>query len=525
MASLLKSLALFKKNKDKPPLAAGSGGAIRGIKHVIVVPIPGDSSITTRSRLLDRLVKMVGDPDISGPKLTGALISILSLFVESPGQLIQRITDDPDISIKLVEVIQSDKTQSGLTFASRGTNMDDEADRYFTYDEPNDGEERQSYWFENREIQDIEVQDPEGFNMILATILAQIWILLAKAVTAPDTAADSELRRWVKYTQQRRVIGEFRLDKGWLDIVRNRIAEDLSLRRFMVALILDIKRTPGNKPRIAEMICDIDTYIVEAGLASFILTIKFGIETMYPALGLHEFAGELSTIESLMNLYQQMGELAPYMVILENSIQNKFSAGAYPLLWSYAMGVGVELENSMGGLNFGRSYFDPAYFRLGQEMVRRSAGKVSSNLASELGITEEEARLVSEIAAYTGDDRNNRTSGPKQAQVSFLRTDQGNETQHNASKKDEARAPQVRKENRTSSKSDGYRGDTDREPASPSVKTLIDVETTPETDTDPLGSKKSAEALIRLQAMASILEDSILGNDSPRAYNDKDLLS
>nr|AYR16876.1 nucleoprotein [Morbillivirus ceti] len=522
MATLLRSLALFKRNKDRTPIIAGSGGAIRGIKHVIIVPVPGDSSITTRSRLLDRLVRLAGDPYISGPKLTGVMISILSLFVESPSQLIQRITDDPDVSIRLVEVVQSEKSLSGLTFASRGANMEDEADDYFSIQAAGEGDTRGTNWFENKEIVDIEVQDPEEFNILLASILAQIWILLAKAVTAPDTAADSEMRRWIKYTQQRRVVGEFRLDKGWLDAVRNRIAEDLSLRRFMVALILDIKRTPGNKPRIAEMICDIDTYIVEAGLASFILTIKFGIETMYPALGLHEFSGELTTIESLMNLYQQMGETAPYMVILENSIQNKFSAGSYPLLWSYAMGVGVELENSMGGLNFGRSYFDPAYFRLGQEMVRRSAGKVSSSLAAELGITAEDAKLVSEIAAQANDDRANRAIGPRQNQISFLHPDRG-----------ESSAPgNIPSANEGDGSTRMRRGGNNAIPRGTSIdqistslsKDTPDIDGQSDNADDPVGTQKSAEALARMRAMAKLLENQSSHDTTAHVYNDKDLL-
>lgn len=523
MASLLKTLSLFKKNRDQAPIASGSGGALRGIKHIVIVPIPGDPTIETRSRLLDRLVKIVGDYNVSGPKQTGALIGMLSLFVESPGQLIQRIVDDPDISIKLVEVIPSDGSRSGLTFASRGANLDAEADQYFVGGGTQPDERQEQNWFENHEIQSIEIGDAEYFNIILASILAQVWILLAKAVTAPDTAADSEMRRWVKYVQQRRVVGEFRMSRQWLDSVRARIADDLSLRRFMVALILDIKRSPGTKPRIAEMICDIDNYVVEAGLASFILTIKFGIETMYPALGLHEFAGELTTIESLMNLYQRMGETAPYMVILENSIQNKFSAGSYPLLWSYAMGVGVELENSMGGLNFGRTYFDPAYFRLGQEMVRRSAGKVSSSFAAELGISKEDAQLVSEIATKATDERASRTAGVKQTQISFLHNEssgrggQSGETLivENRQKKPKKRVqppPELEDSGRDPDDAPPDKDDNQRTDESPDQE-------------DASYDEKSAEALVKMRLMARLLGRSDSDFTTLHTYNDKNLLN
>lgn len=523
MASLLKNLALFKKSRDQPPVASGAGGALRGIKNTVVVPIPGDSDIRTRARLLDRLVRLIGDPWITGPKLTGVLIGILSLFVESPGQLIQRIVDDPDISIRLVEVIISDEANCGVTFASRGAKLDNEADKFFDVGVIRGKDEAPLGWFEDQEIETIEVNDAEYFNILLASILAQIWILLAKAVTAPDTAADSEMRRWVKYMQQRRVFAEFRMSKTWLDTIRNRIAEDLSLRRFMIALILDIKRSPGTKPRIAEMICDIDNYIVEAGLASFILTIKFGIETMYPALALHEFAGELTTIESLMVLYQRMGETAPYMVILENSIQNKFSAGSYPLLWSYAMGIGVELESSMGGLNFGRSYFDPAYFRLGQEMVRRSAGKVSSVFASELGITKEDAALVSEIASRTTDDRTGKAPGVRQSQISFLHSDKADRRDSGApGNRAKLEKPPALKSQTQPPTGDSGRAEAPIQDSNP-VESSDDMPPL-EGGNDP-DDERSLAAIAQMRIMAKLLGRATEDDASPRTYNDRDLLA
>nr|QDA18217.1 nucleoprotein N [Feline morbillivirus] len=397
MSSLLRSPAASKRHREQPTAPSGSGGTIKGLKNTIIVPVPGDTVISTRSNLLFRLVYIIGNPDTPLSTSTGAIISLLTLFVESPGQLIQRIADDPDAVFKLVEVVPEVGNPGELTFASRGINLDKQAQQYFKLAEKNDQGYYISLGFENPPNDDDITSSPEIFNYILASVLAQVWILLAKAVTAPDTAAEAENRRWIKLMQQRRVDGELRLSKGWLDLVRNKIASDITIRRFMVALVLDIKRSPGTRPRIAEMICDIDNYVVEAGLASFLLTIKFGIETRYPALALHEFSGELATIEGLMKLYQSMGEMAPYMVILENSIQTRFSAGSYPLLWSYAMGVGVELERSMGGLNFTRSFFDPTYFRLGQEMVRRSSGMVNSSFARELGLSEHETQLVSQI--------------------------------------------------------------------------------------------------------------------------------
>ncbi|AIF74186.1 nucleocapsid protein, partial [Bat paramyxovirus] len=232
------------------------------------------------------------------------------------------------------------------------------------------------------------VRTTEEFQIAIMTVTLQVWILLTKAVTAPDTARESETRRWIKYLQQKRAYADYQLKPRWLEVARTRMAEDISVRRLMVEILIEVGKMSGSKGRIVEIIADIGNYIAETGMAGFHLTIKYGIETRYPALALNEFQSDLTTILQLMKLYQEQGDRAPYLVILEDAVQTKFSPGNYPLLWSYAMGVGTAIDKSMGHLNYHRPYFEAAFFKLGQDVVNHLEGSVDTKIAAELGLSE-----------------------------------------------------------------------------------------------------------------------------------------
>ncbi|AAF63741.2 nucleocapsid protein [Salem virus] len=421
MSTVLSTLKASKHGKLTRVEAATSGIHMLGLKSSLLIPVPGVKGINLRWKLLLKLLRIISNSKSSSSIVTGAIMCVLVLFAESPGALIQRIVDDPDVSIRLVDVIEDKDGE--LTFASRGLDLAGKANDYFALGRRYYAGEELKSPFLNPDRIPREIEDPDEFNLILASVCTQIWTLLAKAVTAPATAQDSEDRRWTKYTQQRRVHSDIRLSKEWTDTVRAKISQSLSLRRFMVNLMIEVKKTPGHKPRLAELIIDVDNYIEEAGLAGFILTVKYAIDTKYPAIALHEFQGELTTLEHLMKLYLEMGQHAPYMVILENSLQNKFSPGNYPLIWSYAIGVGVELEKSMAGLNYNRPYFDMSYFRLGQEMVRRFAGVVSHRVAEELNISEEEREILKEVSRAAGTHKSTTKEGPRQSSLGYLGTD------------------------------------------------------------------------------------------------------
>ncbi|UQM99541.1 nucleocapsid protein [Gierle apodemus virus] len=421
MSSIFSTLRDFKKSKLQLSRPSGAGALLTGVKSTVIVPVPGNDTVRLRWDMVQLLIRIIWNPRAPLSVVTGAMMSLLSLFVENPSALIQRVVDDPDINIKLVEIVY-DRNEE-LVFASRGADLTQQSREYMSYAIDDLGDTTDTSPFEDPMGVMRFIEDPDQFSQALGSILCQTWILLPKAVTAPDTASESEHRRWVKYVQQRRVVAAYALTKTWLDITRDRIAQSLSIRRFMVNLMIDTKHSPGSRPRIAELICDISNYVEETGLAGFMLTLKFGIETAYPALALREFASELSTLQELMILYKELGDTAPYMVLLEASIQNKFSPGNYPLIWSYSMGVGVQLERSVGALNYTRPYLDYPYFRLGQEMVRRAAGTVNKATAIDIGITEEDRVALQEAIGIAAVQGNEPTRIGHASNVSYMRVE------------------------------------------------------------------------------------------------------
>ncbi|UOL48911.1 nucleocapsid protein [Wufeng Typhlomys cinereus jeilongvirus 1] len=390
MSKLNDALNEFRDFKTHAPTRGILGGTFDGLKRRVVVLIPNTTDIEERWNITLLLLALAWSNISSGSVITGALLSLLTMFSENPISLVRILGDDPDINVQVFEVTNADRGRPEI--AARGADYRDVAEDYKrAFDSGPKGRGYVSPFSNERDRPDTErVRSAEGFQVAVSSIIIQIWTLLAKAVTAPDTARASENRRWLKFTQQRRVSETFRLVPEWLDVARTRIAEDISIRRFMVEVLVDIRSTPGTKSRLIEMIADIGNYIQEAGLAGFFLTIKFGIETKYPALALNEFQSDLSTVLSLMKLYKSIGEKAPFMVLLEESIQTKFAPGNYPLLWSYAMGVGSVLDPALGNLNFHRGYVATAYFHLGQEIVGQMSGNVDTSLADDLGITQEQ---------------------------------------------------------------------------------------------------------------------------------------
>lgn len=361
---------------------------------------------------------MVWSSRASGSVVTGAILSLLTIFAEQPPQLLRTLMDDPDLEGHMIDTTYS--PQTGLHFSSRGLDLSEQEKKYMEIADSGPEGKGAVDPFVNPRAYAIEVKTTEDIQKIISTITIQIWILLTKAVTAPDTAKESETKRWVKYLQQKRVDDIFRLKNSWLDVVRAKISEDISIRRLMVNILIAINRSTGTKGRLLESIADIGNYISEAGMASFFLTIKYGIETKLPALALNEFQGDLTTMIGLMKLYKEQGERAPFLTILEDSIQTKFAPGNYSLLWSFAMGVGVTLDRSMNNLNFNRPFLEPNYFRLGQEAVSRMEGNIDSKMAADLGLTDNQIIQLRQLIKDEGSQPS--TYIPKSRTVDLTRS-------------------------------------------------------------------------------------------------------
>ncbi|UED37223.1 nucleocapsid protein [Jeilongvirus chaetodipodis] len=393
--SLSKVVENFREHQSRPKIRGTLHTTFSTFKNKVLVLMPVGLSVEKRWEFVIFLMKIIWSRVASGSVVTGALLSLLTMFADQPIQMLRSILNDPDIEIQIVEINDMDNEKP--TISTRGNRIDDLEMKYqeIAWAGPSPGIDPFPFIVKEEIVR--EVESAEEYQLAIGSVLAQVWILLAKAVTAPDTARDSEQKRWLKYIQQRRADKDYRVEQKWLDIVRRRLAMDLPVRRFMVEILIEINRSSGLKGRIIEMIADIGTYVSETGMASFFLTIKYGIETRYPTLALNEFASDLKIMMNLMKYYEELGDKAPYLVLLEDSAQTRFAPGNYPLLWSFAMGVGTALDKAMNNLIYEKSFLEPSFFRLGQDTVMKMEGNIDRNMANELGLTESQINAVQSI--------------------------------------------------------------------------------------------------------------------------------
>ncbi|UQM99578.1 nucleocapsid protein [denalis virus] len=428
MSGVLSALRDFKDAKLKPRGDGLTRGAISSLKHKVAVIVPGQEGAKLRWQLLKLLIGVAWSDAATPSVQTGVMLSLISLISESPSNMVRRLNNDPDLAITIIEFTMT--AEGEMRFASRGMSYDEQMASYIrmrdTAPQAAGGEQP----FEDAEAWNQEDLPLDEYMIANTTVQVQLWTLLIKAVTAPDTARDSEQRRWLKFVQQRRVEAFYKLHSIWLDKIRQLLAANLSVRRYMIRTLIEIQRMGQAKGRLLEVIADIGNYIEESGLAGFQLTIKYGIETRFAALALNEFQGDLATIERLMKLYLEMGPNAPFMVLLEDSIQTKFAPGNYPLLWSYAMGVGSALDRAMANLNFNRPYMDYGYFRLGYRIVRQSEGSIDARMAQELSITAEEQAKLKTLISNMGTREDNETVEARGGnfQIADLETTEGEDT-------------------------------------------------------------------------------------------------
>ncbi|ATP66846.1 nucleocapsid protein [Rodent paramyxovirus] len=402
----------FRSHRNNPPKRGILSTALQGLKKNVVVPVPMMKDPAGRFLFMTFCLQLVWSERASGAFITGAFISLLSIFAENPGAMIRSLINDPDIDVQLAEVAEI--TNDRIHLVTRGRGMEKYENEMMRMASATPISGKNVHPFVVKDFERLIPKSTEDLQISIQTVSAQIWVLLSKAVTAIDTAKESENRRWVKYAQQRRADEEYRLNDTWLNIARNRVASDLAIRRYMVEVLIDAGKAAPPKARILELICDIGNYISEAGLAGLFLTIKYGIETKYPALALNELQADLATVLSLMKCYISLGERGPFMVILEDSIQTKFSPGSYPLLWSYAMGVGSMLDRAVNNLNYSRNYLEQSFYNLGVSMVERMEGSVNKQIAEELGLTKEQIDQVKEIVKREADiTGSNQKQGPK----------------------------------------------------------------------------------------------------------------
>nr|QBK47361.1 NP [Avulavirus sp.] len=267
--------------------------------------------------------------------------------------------------------------------------------------------------FQNAATEDDVPEDITDTLDRIFSIQGQIWVTVAKAMTALETAEESEIRRLNKYMQQGRIQKKCLVYPTFRNLVQVTIRNSLVVRTFMVSEIKRAQNSPGGRSAYYNFVGDVAAYIRNAGLTAFLLTLRFGIQTKLPALALSSLSGDIQKMKQLMKLYREKGENAPFMTLLGDSDQMNFAPAEYPLLYSYAMGVASVLESSTGRYQFARDFMNTTFWRIGVESAQSLAGSVDESMAEELRLgRQSRAALTGLITKAAGSSKDYTQGAP-----------------------------------------------------------------------------------------------------------------
>nr|AEA91774.1 nucleocapsid protein [avian paramyxovirus 1] len=266
----------------------------------------------------------------------------------------------------------------------------------------------------------VEDDAPEDITDTLERILSiqvQVSVTVAKAMTAYETADESETRRINKYMQQGRVQKRFILHPVCRSAIQLTIRQSLAVRIFLVSELKRGRNTAGGTSTYYNLVGDVDSYIRNTGLTAFFLTLKYGINTKTSALALSSLSGDIQKMKQLMRLYRMKGENAPYMTLLGDSDQMSFAPAEYAQLYSFAMGMASVLDKGTVKYQFARDFMSTSFWRLGVEYAQAQGSSINEDMAAELKLTPAARRGLAAAAQRVSEDASNMDLPTQQASV------------------------------------------------------------------------------------------------------------
>ncbi|UBB42359.1 nucleocapsid protein [Wufeng Rhinolophus sinicus rubulavirus 1] len=324
----------------------------------------------------------------------GAILSLMSLQASSMLNHLTIAARAPDASLRLIEIDKIDPKDYTLTPNAR-SGWDDKKVRAYkalVRDLPASLADRTV--FTNRDAEMAACDDMDTYLARIFSILIQIWVMVCKCMTAYDQPTGSEERRLAKYKQQGRMLEKYQLQPEARKIIQITIRESMVIRQFLVQEMLTADKVGAHTNRYYAMVGDIAKYIANVGMSAFFLTLKFALGNRWKPLALSAFSGELMKMKSLMSLYRRLGDRARYLALLESPELMEFAPANYPLLFSYAMGVGSIQDPLIRNYQFGRNFLNTSYFQYGVETAMKHQGTVDPKLAEELGITSDDKKEI-----------------------------------------------------------------------------------------------------------------------------------
>nr|QNS29885.1 nucleocapsid protein [avian paramyxovirus 1]UPM06017.1 NP [avian paramyxovirus 1]UPM06023.1 NP [avian paramyxovirus 1] len=274
----------------------------------------------------------------------------------------------------------------------------------------------------------VEDDAPEDITDTLERILsiqAQVWVTVAKAMTAYETADESETRRINKYMQQGRVQKRYVLHPVCRSAIQLTIRYSLAVRIFLVSELKRGRNTAGGSSTYYNLVGDVDSYIRNTGLTAFFLTLKYGINTKTSALALSSLTGDIQKMKQLMRLYRMKGENAPYMTLLGDSDQMNFAPAEYAQLYSFAMGMASVLDKGTSKYQFARDFMSTSFWRLGVEYAQAQGSSINEDMAAELKLTPAARRGLAAAAQRVSEEIGTMDVPTQQAGVLTGLSDEG----------------------------------------------------------------------------------------------------
>ncbi|AUJ87602.1 nucleoprotein [avian paramyxovirus 20] len=399
MASVFSEYQSLQEQLVKPAPRRGDVGSTGLLRAELPVCVTLSQEPSERWNLACLNLRWLASDAATLPMKQGAILSLLSLHSDNMRAHASLAARSADASLAILEVDEVDFNNAVLRFNPRSGVSDRRAQQLLGIADDMPKTCSNSHPFVDDDTEFNEPLDLAETIERIRGVAAQVWVAAIKCMTAPDTAAESELKRLARFQQQgrlsKRVMVHSSIRTEFLRVVRS----SLVIRQFMVAEFKRAASLGGETSQYYAMVGDISLYVKNSGLTAFFLTLRFGIGTHYPTLAMSVFSGELKKMAALIKLYKMKGENAAYMAFLEDSDMGNFAPANYSTLYSYAMGVGTVLEASVAKYQYAREFVSESHFRLGVETAQSQQGMLDEKVAQEMGLSEEARRHVRALVA------------------------------------------------------------------------------------------------------------------------------
>nr|AGR39557.1 nucleocapsid protein [Respirovirus suis] len=405
MAGLLSVFDTFSSKRSESINRGGGGAVIPGQKNTVSVFVLGSSIVDDSDKLAIALMFLTHalDTDKQHSQRSGFLVSLMAMAYSSPELYLTTNGVNADVKYVIYTIEHDPQRTTHNGFIVRTRDID---------------YEKTTEWLFSRITNKYpllqgqkDTHDPEsllqtyGYPSCLGALIVQVWIVLVKAITSSAGLKKGFYNRLEAFRQDGTVRSSLVFSGETVEGIGSVMRSQQSLVSLMVETLVTMNTARSDLTTLEKNIQIVGNYIRDAGLASFMNTIRYGVETKMAALTLSNLRPDINKLKSLIDIYLSKGARAPFICILRDPVHGEFAPGNYPALWSYAMGVAVVQNKAMQQYVTGRTYLDMEMFLLGQAVAKDAESKISNALEDELGITENaKDRLKHHLANLSGGD-------------------------------------------------------------------------------------------------------------------------